>query len=98
LLPQRKLKQQRLKFSWRENIRFPQAFGRTANLADWIERKPFVPDSVTEDSRHDVPYLGYLLGTVVPTTGLLLSQLLAAPEPRVVTVASLAHRNGKIDF
>jgi NAD(P)-dependent dehydrogenase (short-subunit alcohol dehydrogenase family) len=31
-------------------------------------------------------------------TGLLLPQLLAAPEPRVVTVASLAHRNGKIDF
>jgi NAD(P)-dependent dehydrogenase (short-subunit alcohol dehydrogenase family) len=31
-------------------------------------------------------------------TGLLLPQLLAAPEPRVVTVASLAHRSGKIDF
>jgi NAD(P)-dependent dehydrogenase (short-subunit alcohol dehydrogenase family) len=31
-------------------------------------------------------------------TGLLLPQLLAAPEPRVVTVASIAHRNGKIDF
>lgn len=31
-------------------------------------------------------------------TGLLLPQLLAAPAPRVVTVASLAHRNGKIDF
>jgi len=31
-------------------------------------------------------------------TGLLIPQLLAAPAPRVVTVASLAHRNGKIDF
>jgi NAD(P)-dependent dehydrogenase (short-subunit alcohol dehydrogenase family) len=31
-------------------------------------------------------------------TGLLLKQLLAAPAPRVVTVASLAHRNGKIEF
>lgn len=31
-------------------------------------------------------------------TGLLMPQLLAAPSPRVVTVASLAHRNGKIDF
>ena len=31
-------------------------------------------------------------------TGLLMPQLLAAPHPRVVTVASLAHRNGKIDF
>ena len=31
-------------------------------------------------------------------TGLLMPQLLAAPRPRVVTVASLAHRNGKIDF
>jgi len=31
-------------------------------------------------------------------TGLLLPQLLASPSPRVVTVASLAHRNGKIDF
>jgi NAD(P)-dependent dehydrogenase (short-subunit alcohol dehydrogenase family) len=31
-------------------------------------------------------------------TGLLLPQLLAASAPRVVTVASLAHRNGKIDF
>src|ERR1700728_4572122 len=31
-------------------------------------------------------------------TGLLLPQLLAAPTPRVVTVASLAHRSGKIDF
>jgi NAD(P)-dependent dehydrogenase (short-subunit alcohol dehydrogenase family) len=31
-------------------------------------------------------------------TGLLIPQLLAAPTPRVVTVASLAHRNGKIDF
>ena len=31
-------------------------------------------------------------------TGLLVPQLLAAPSPRVVTVASLAHRNGKIDF
>jgi NAD(P)-dependent dehydrogenase (short-subunit alcohol dehydrogenase family) len=31
-------------------------------------------------------------------TGLLLPQLLAAPAPRVVTVASLAHRNGKIVF
>jgi NAD(P)-dependent dehydrogenase (short-subunit alcohol dehydrogenase family) len=31
-------------------------------------------------------------------TGLLLPALLAAPVPRVVTVASLAHRTGKIDF
>lgn len=31
-------------------------------------------------------------------TGLLLPQLLAAAAPRVVTVASLAHRNGKIEF
>lgn len=31
-------------------------------------------------------------------TGLLMPQLLAAPAPRVVTVASLAHRNGKIAF
>jgi NAD(P)-dependent dehydrogenase (short-subunit alcohol dehydrogenase family) len=31
-------------------------------------------------------------------TGLLMPQLLAAPAPRVVTVASLAHRNGKIEF
>ena len=31
-------------------------------------------------------------------TGLLIPQLLAAPAPRVVTVASLAHRNGKIEF
>jgi NAD(P)-dependent dehydrogenase (short-subunit alcohol dehydrogenase family) len=31
-------------------------------------------------------------------TGLLLPQLLAAAAPRVVTVSSLAHRNGKIEF
>lgn len=31
-------------------------------------------------------------------TGLLMPQLLRAPAPRVVTVASLAHRNGTIDF
>jgi NAD(P)-dependent dehydrogenase (short-subunit alcohol dehydrogenase family) len=31
-------------------------------------------------------------------TGLLLPQLLASAAPRVVTVASLAHRNGKIAF
>jgi len=31
-------------------------------------------------------------------TGLLLPRILAAPAPRVVTVASLAHRNGKLDF
>lgn len=31
-------------------------------------------------------------------TGLLMPQLLAALAPRVVTVASLAHRNGKIEF
>lgn len=31
-------------------------------------------------------------------TGRLLGKLLAAPAPRVVTVASLAHRAGKIDF
>jgi NAD(P)-dependent dehydrogenase (short-subunit alcohol dehydrogenase family) len=31
-------------------------------------------------------------------TGFLIPQLLAAPAPRVVTVASLAHRSGKIDF
>lgn len=31
-------------------------------------------------------------------TGLVMPQLLQAPAPRVVTVASLAHRNGKIDF
>jgi NAD(P)-dependent dehydrogenase (short-subunit alcohol dehydrogenase family) len=31
-------------------------------------------------------------------TGLLLPALLAAPAPRVVTVASLAHRDGKIEF
>jgi NAD(P)-dependent dehydrogenase (short-subunit alcohol dehydrogenase family) len=31
-------------------------------------------------------------------TGLLLPSLLAAPAPRVVTVASLAHRTGKIEF
>jgi NAD(P)-dependent dehydrogenase (short-subunit alcohol dehydrogenase family) len=31
-------------------------------------------------------------------TGLLLDQLLKAPEPRVVTLSSTAHRMGKIDF
>ena len=31
-------------------------------------------------------------------TGLLMPALLRAPAPRVVTVASLAHRNGKIAF
>jgi NAD(P)-dependent dehydrogenase (short-subunit alcohol dehydrogenase family) len=31
-------------------------------------------------------------------TGLLLARLLAAPEPRVVTVSSLAHRGGRIAF
>jgi NAD(P)-dependent dehydrogenase (short-subunit alcohol dehydrogenase family) len=31
-------------------------------------------------------------------TGLLMPQLLAAPSPRVVTVASIAHRRGKIEF
>ena len=31
-------------------------------------------------------------------TGLLLGQLLAAGSPRVVTVSSLAHRNGKMNF
>ena len=31
-------------------------------------------------------------------TGLLLGRLLAAPAPRVVTVSSLMHRGGKIDF
>lgn len=31
-------------------------------------------------------------------TGRLLSRLLAAPEPRVVTVSSQAHRTGKISF
>ncbi len=31
-------------------------------------------------------------------TGLLMPALLRAPAPRVVTVSSLAHRNGKIDF
>ena len=31
-------------------------------------------------------------------TGLLMPQLLAAAAPRVVTVSSLAHRNGKINF
>jgi NAD(P)-dependent dehydrogenase (short-subunit alcohol dehydrogenase family) len=31
-------------------------------------------------------------------TGLLIPQLLSADAPRVVTVASLAHRNGKIEF
>lgn len=31
-------------------------------------------------------------------TGLLLDRLLAAPAPRVVTVSSLLHRNGRIDF
>ncbi|HUA05197.1 MAG TPA: oxidoreductase [Solirubrobacteraceae bacterium] len=31
-------------------------------------------------------------------TGLLLGKLLAAPAPRVVTVSSLMHRGGKLDF
>ena len=31
-------------------------------------------------------------------TGLLVPSLLAAPAPRVVTVASLAHRNGKMEW
>ena len=31
-------------------------------------------------------------------TGYMVPNLLAAPEPRVVTVSSLAHRNGKIEF
>lgn len=31
-------------------------------------------------------------------TGLLMPSLLAAPAPRVVTVASLAHRNGKMEW
>jgi NAD(P)-dependent dehydrogenase (short-subunit alcohol dehydrogenase family) len=31
-------------------------------------------------------------------TGLLLGRLLSAPAPRVVTVSSLMHRGGKIDF
>jgi NAD(P)-dependent dehydrogenase (short-subunit alcohol dehydrogenase family) len=38
------------------------------------------------------------LGHFALTGLLLLLQLLAAHAPRVVTVASLAHRNGKIDF
>ena len=31
-------------------------------------------------------------------TGLVMPQLLAAPAPRVVTVSSIAHRTGKIEF
>ena len=31
-------------------------------------------------------------------TGLLMPQLLASPAPRVVTVSSIAHRRGKIEF
>lgn len=31
-------------------------------------------------------------------TGLLIPNLLAAPAPRVVSIASIAHRRGKIDF
>ena len=31
-------------------------------------------------------------------TGLLVPALLAAPEPRVVTISSIAHRRGRIDF
>jgi NAD(P)-dependent dehydrogenase (short-subunit alcohol dehydrogenase family) len=51
---------------------------------------------VTEDSferQFGTNHLGHFA-----LTGLLMETLLAAPAPRVVTVASLAHRNGKIEF
>jgi NAD(P)-dependent dehydrogenase (short-subunit alcohol dehydrogenase family) len=54
------------------------------------------PRRVTKDgfeSQLGTNHLGHFA-----LTGLLLGQLLAAPEPRVVTVSSQAHRTGRINF
>jgi NAD(P)-dependent dehydrogenase (short-subunit alcohol dehydrogenase family) len=54
------------------------------------------PRRVTRDgfeSQFATNHLGHFA-----LTGLLLGHLLAAPAPRVVTVSSLMHRGGKIDF
>ena len=54
------------------------------------------PRRVTQDgfeSQFGTNHLGHFA-----LTGLLLSRLLAAPAPRVVTVSSLMHRGGKLNF
>jgi NAD(P)-dependent dehydrogenase (short-subunit alcohol dehydrogenase family) len=55
-----------------------------------------VPRSLTQDgfeSQFGVNHLGHFA-----LTGLLINKLAAQPDARVVTVSSLAHRTGKIDF
>ena len=55
-----------------------------------------VPRSLTEDgfeSQFGVNHLGHFA-----LTGLLIEKMLAQPGARVVTVSSLAHRTGKINF
>lgn len=55
-----------------------------------------VPFGVTEDGFEQhlgINHLGHFA-----FTGLLLPQLTAAPDARIVTVSSLVHRRGRIDF
>ena len=56
-----------------------------------------VPPKTITDDGYELQFATNHLGHFA-LTGRLLESLLAAPAPRVVTVSSLAHRFGKIDF
>ena len=78
---------------------FAQAFERRHDRLDVLVNNAGVmalPRSTTADgfeTQLGVNHLGHFA-----LTGLLLDPLLAAPAARVVTVSSLAHRIGRIDF
>ncbi len=56
-----------------------------------LPRRELTPDGF--ERQFGTNHLGHFA-----LTGLMIPQLLASPAPRVVTVASLAHRNGKIEW
>jgi NAD(P)-dependent dehydrogenase (short-subunit alcohol dehydrogenase family) len=79
--------------------RFAEAFGERHDGLDLLVNNAGVmalPHRRTADGfemQLGTNHLGHFA-----LTGLLLGRLLARPEPRVVTVASEAHKIGKIDF
>jgi NAD(P)-dependent dehydrogenase (short-subunit alcohol dehydrogenase family) len=78
---------------------FAQRFGAEHDRLDLLVNNAGImaaPRRLTKDgfeSQFGTNHLGHFA-----LTGRLLARLLAAPEPRVVTVSSQAHRTGRINF
>jgi NAD(P)-dependent dehydrogenase (short-subunit alcohol dehydrogenase family) len=100
VVPAARLEIERLDLASLASVRaFAEAFAARRERLDLLVNNAGVmapPRRLTADgfeSQIGTNHLGHFA-----LTGLLLARLLAAPEPRVVTVSSLAHRTGRIDF